>query len=203
MRRCCCRCAMPDRPTRCGGCRGSRCSTCRGRSPIGADISGRLVDPQIRGSLKADGARIESAVTGMVVERIQAQGRFAGPRLVLSADQRNDAGRRLDLPAAGRSISPAARPALDLKFDASRARLLDRDDIAATVTGPLAIRSSGKGGTISGKLRLNSGRFTLGRASAAASVPQLKVRNVGQDAGHGDRACAAAAVEARRRPCRR
>ena len=39
---------------------------------IGADISGRLVQPQIRGSLKADGARLESAVTGMVIERIQA-----------------------------------------------------------------------------------------------------------------------------------
>src|SRR4029453_2590558 len=63
----------------------------------------------------------------------------------------------------------------------NRARLLDRDDIAATVTGPLAIRSSGEGGTISGKVSLNSGRFTLGRASAAASVAQLNVRNVGQD----------------------
>jgi translocation and assembly module TamB len=70
---------------------------------------------------------------------------------------------------------------LDLKFEANRARLLDRDDIAATVTGPLAIRSTGQGGTISGKLRLDNGRFTLGRASAAASVPQLVVRNVGQD----------------------
>ena len=36
---------------------------------IGADIGGRLVDPQIRGSLKADGARLESAVTGMVIEQ--------------------------------------------------------------------------------------------------------------------------------------
>ncbi|HET9397928.1 MAG TPA: translocation/assembly module TamB, partial [Sphingomicrobium sp.] len=49
---------------------------------VGADIGGRLVDPQIRGSVKADGARLESPVTGTVVERIQAQGRFAGPRLV-------------------------------------------------------------------------------------------------------------------------
>ncbi|HEY0629510.1 MAG TPA: translocation/assembly module TamB, partial [Sphingomicrobium sp.] len=51
---------------------------------VGADIGGRLVDPQIRGSIKADGARLESAVTGTVIERIQALGRFAGPRLVLS-----------------------------------------------------------------------------------------------------------------------
>lgn len=147
---------------------------------IGADISGRLVDPQIRGSLQANGARIESAVTGMVVERINASGRFSGPRLVLSGISGSTPG--------GGSVSgggvvdfSGGKAGLDLKFEANRARLLDRDDIAATVTGPLAIRSSGQGGTISGKLRLDNGRFTLGRASAAASVPQLKVRNVGQD----------------------
>ena len=148
---------------------------------VGADISGRLVDPQIRGSLKADGARLESAVTGTVIEQLQAQGRFAGPRLVLSSVSGSTPGGGT-LTGNGTVDFSGGKAALDLKFDASRARLLARDDIAATVTGPLAIRSSGEGGTISGNLRLNSGRFTLGRASAAASVPQLKVRNLGQDA---------------------
>ena len=64
-------------------------------------------------------------------------------------------------------------PALDLNFTAAKAQLLDRDDIAATVTGPLTIKSDGRGGRIAGNLRLDKGRFTLGRASAAASVPQL------------------------------
>jgi translocation and assembly module TamB len=148
---------------------------------IGADISGRLVDPQIRGSLKADGARIESAVTGMVVERMQAQGRFAGPKLVLTGITGSTPGGG-SIAGSGTVDFSGGKAGLDLRFDASRARLLDRDDIAATVTGPLAIRSSGDGGTISGKVVLNSGRFTLGRASAAASVPQLQVRNVGQNA---------------------
>ena len=48
------------------------------------------------------------------------------------------------------------------------------------VTGPLKIRSDGQGGTISGNLQLDKGRFTLGRASAAAAVPQLAgARNAG------------------------
>ncbi|HET9397936.1 MAG TPA: translocation/assembly module TamB domain-containing protein, partial [Sphingomicrobium sp.] len=145
------------------------------------DIGGRLVDPQIRGSVKADGARLESPVTGTVVERIQAQGRFAGPRLVRSQLSGTTPGGG-SISGSGSVDFTGGKAGLDLKFNASRARLLDRDDIAATVTGPLAIRSGGDGGTISGNLRLNSGRFTLGRASAAASVPQLKVRNVGQDA---------------------
>jgi translocation and assembly module TamB len=148
---------------------------------VGADISGRLVDPQIRGSLEADGARLESAVTGTVIEQLQAQGRFAGPKLVLGAISGSTPGGGA-LSGSGTIDFTGGKAGLDLKFEASRARLLDRDDIAATVTGPLTIRSNGNGGTISGNLRLNSGRFTLGRASAAASVPQLQVRNVGQDA---------------------
>jgi translocation and assembly module TamB len=72
-------------------------------------------------------------------------------------------------------------PALDLRFQANSARLLARDDIAADVTGPVAIRSDGSGGTISGSLRLQRGRFTLGRASPTASVPKLAVRHVGVD----------------------
>ncbi|HMI41256.1 MAG TPA: translocation/assembly module TamB, partial [Sphingomicrobium sp.] len=50
---------------------------------IGADISGSLINPQIRGSLKSDNARIESAVTGMVVDHLASSGRFSGSRLVL------------------------------------------------------------------------------------------------------------------------
>jgi len=148
---------------------------------VGADISGRLVDPQIRGSLKADGARIESAVTGMVVERIQASGRFSGPRLVLTGINGSTPGGG-SVSGSGTVDFSGGRTGLDLNFQADRARLLARDDIAATVTGPIAIRSGGEGGTISGTLRLNDGRFTLGRASAAASVPQLRVRNIGGDA---------------------
>ena len=73
------------------------------------------------------------------------------------------------------------RALLDLDFNAREALLLNRDDIAARVTGPLRIRSGARGGTISGNLRLDKGRFLLGRASAAASVPRLQVRHRGLD----------------------
>ena len=148
---------------------------------VGADIGGRLVDPQIRGSLKANGARLESAVTGTVVEGITATGRFDGSRLILSGISGTTPGGG-SLSGNGSVLFTGGRTGLDLNFQASRARLLARDDIAATVTGPLAVRSTGVGGTISGKFHLDSGRFTLGRASAASSVPQLNVRNVGGDA---------------------
>jgi translocation and assembly module TamB len=70
---------------------------------------------------------------------------------------------------------------LNLSFNASQALLLNRDDVAARVTGPLQIKSDAKGGTISGDLRLNKGRFQLGKATAASTVPQLNVRESGLD----------------------
>ncbi|QDP20614.1 translocation/assembly module TamB [Sphingomonas xanthus] len=147
---------------------------------IGADIDGRLVDPNIKGSLRANGARLESAVTGTVIEAINAQGRFNDSRLVLSGISGTTPGGGT-ISGSGTVNFSGGRTGLELNFDAKRARLLQRDDIAATVTGPLSVRSTGVGGTISGKLRLDSGRFTLGQASAAASVPQLQARHVGRD----------------------
>ena len=43
---------------------------------IGADIGGRLVDPVIRGSLRTQAARLESPVTGMVIDQLAADARF-------------------------------------------------------------------------------------------------------------------------------
>jgi translocation and assembly module TamB len=76
----------------------------------------------------------------------------------------------------------AGRTALDRGFSVKQARLLDRDDVAARGTGPSESRSDGQNGTISGNLRLNRGRFQLGRASAASSVPRRQVRERSMDA---------------------
>jgi translocation and assembly module TamB len=147
---------------------------------IGADIGGRLVDPTIRGSVRTTSGRLESAVTGTIIEQLQVDGRFNGSRLIFS--------RLAGATTGGGSIEgngtvdfSGGVAALDLAFNANRALLLNRDDLAARVTGPLKIKSDGRGGTISGKLELNNGRFTLGRASAAAAVPQLQVQHVGLD----------------------
>ena len=94
------------------------------------NASGRLVDPRIRGSLRADGARLESAVTGTVIERIQARGRFSGPRLMLTGITGSTPGGG-SIAGSGNVDFSGGAAGLDLNFEASRARLLDRDDIAA------------------------------------------------------------------------
>ncbi|MEQ7873054.1 translocation/assembly module TamB domain-containing protein [Sphingomonas sp. ASV193] len=149
---------------------------------VGANIGGRLTDPVIRGAIAAQNARLESPVTGTVIEGLKAQGTFDGSRLLLSSLSGATPGGGAI--SGGGSIDFAGgAPALNLSFQAQKAQLLDRDDIAATVTGPLRIRSNGSGGTISGQLTLDSGAFTLGRASAASKVPQLGVRDVNVDPG--------------------
>ncbi len=148
---------------------------------IGADIGGRFVDPTIRGSLRAQNARIESAVTGMVVDGLAAEARFSGPQLLFTRIAGRTAGNGA-IDGAGKVTFSGGRSLLDLSFNARQALLLNRDDIAARVTGPLRIRSGAEGGTISGQLRLDKGRFQLGRASAAAAVPRLQVSHRGLDA---------------------
>jgi translocation and assembly module TamB len=147
---------------------------------IGADIRGRMVDPLIRGSLRTQNARIESAVTGMIIDGLAAEARFSGPQLVFTRIAGRTSGSGA-IDGSGRVTFAGGRSLLDLNFNARQALLLDRDDIAARVTGPLRIRSGADGGTISGNLRLDRGRFQLGRASAAAAVPRLQVRHRGLD----------------------
>ena len=99
---------------------------------IGADIGGRLVDPTIRGSLRTQNARLESAVTGMVIDQLAADARFSGPQAGVQPDRA--AGR-----GGGGSIDGQRHGHLLGRPDAcststsraSQALLLNRDDIAA------------------------------------------------------------------------
>ena len=68
---------------------------------------------------------------------------------------------------------------IDLNLHAQNAQLLNRDDIRTSVTGDIAIRSDGDGGSISGRVQVTQGRFTLGAMNAAAQIPQLNVRERG------------------------
>lgn len=145
---------------------------------IGADVSGRLAAPIIRGSVQTTKARLESAVTGTILTNLDARGRFDGSRLVVD-EMRASAG--TDGSVSGRgsfNLAAAEGFGIDLALNAERAILLNRDDIGATVSGPLTIRTTGRGGVISGEVRLDRSRFVLGQASAAATIPRLKVTEI-------------------------
>ncbi|QIL02722.1 translocation/assembly module TamB [Sphingomonas sinipercae] len=153
-----------------------------GPAAIGADIGGTLVNPVIRGSVRTSNARLESPVTGTVIEQLATQGRFQGSALILDRISGRTPGGGTIVGAGSVSFA-GGTTALDLSFNAANALLLNRDDVAGRVTGPIKIKSGGQGGTISGNLRLNEGRFTLGRASNAARVPRLAIQHRGLDEG--------------------
>jgi len=145
---------------------------------VGADMSGRLSDPQIRGSVRTENARLESAVTGTVLTQMKATGRFGGSRLVID-DFSARAGEGGTISGRGRFDLASARGfGMDLALQAQNAVLLNRDDIGATVTGPLTIRSDGAGGEIAGDVVLNRSRYQMGRATAQAAVPRLNVTEI-------------------------
>ncbi|HEU4697149.1 MAG TPA: translocation/assembly module TamB domain-containing protein [Sphingomicrobium sp.] len=157
---------------------GSEVIDLSGPLAVGADVSGSFANPVIRGALKTQNARLESPVTGMVIQQVAAQARFSGPQLIFSQISGTTPGGG-SVSGSGSVTFSEGRTALNLAFNATQALLLNRDDVAARVTGPLRLRSDGQGGTISGELKLNKGRFQLGRASAAAAVPQLNVTETG------------------------
>ncbi|BAV64359.1 translocation/assembly module TamB domain-containing protein [Sphingobium cloacae] len=140
-----------------------------------ADVRGTMGEPVIAGTFSTDNVAINSPVTGMRLSGVKAQGRFSGDRLFISsfaATARNGG----SVTGSGSfTFKGTAGVGMDLALQADNATLLERDDLAATVTGPITLRSDGSGGTIGGDLKLIKSRFTLGRAAAAAQLPQLKV----------------------------
>ena len=142
---------------------------------MSADARGTLGNPVISGSLSTDSAAINSPVTGMRLNAVKARGRFSGAQLVISefsATARNGGA----VTGAGNfTFAGIGGVAMDLRLQADNAALLERDDIAATVTGPITLRSDGSTGTVGGDLILNRSRFTMGRAAAVAQIPELRV----------------------------
>jgi translocation and assembly module TamB len=151
-----------------------------GNVAAGANMQGTLAAPVIAGAVSTSNAALTSPVTGMRLSNFTAAGRFNGSQLVLnsiSGTARNGG------QVTGRGtfdISSVQGVAMDIALQANNAELLNRDDLGATVTGPITIRSSGNGGVIGGQFEVVRSRFSLGRAAAVAQIPQLKITNKNQ-----------------------
>ncbi|NIJ08033.1 translocation and assembly module TamB [Sphingomonas vulcanisoli] len=146
---------------------------------VAADVGGTLDNPQIKGTLSTSAGKLESSATGTVVQNIRASGRFDGSRLILDQMAGTTAGGGQVSGRGAFDFSNARGVGIDIALDTRDAQLLNRDDIAATVTGPLTIKSDGIGGTIAGTFALSKGRYRLGSA-AAAQVAHLNVVDVNQ-----------------------
>jgi len=148
---------------------------------VAADATGSLADPVIQGSIASSALRLQSPLTGTDVRNIAVRGTFAGSRLQLTsfAGTARNGGAVSGSGTIDLSNMGAGRgPALDLRLAARGAELLSRDDMAATVTGPLRVVSDGVGGTIAGRVFVTEARWNLGRASASTELPNVKTREI-------------------------
>jgi translocation and assembly module TamB len=146
---------------------------------LGADVTGRVSDPVIRGTIRATGARIESPATGMVLTGVNAVARFGnGSKLVLDSLSAN-AGQGGRVTGSGVIDLAASRGfSMDVALEANQAVLLARDDFSATLTGLIRLNSNGSEGIISGDVMLNKSQFRLGRMKAVQALPRLNVREI-------------------------
>ena len=154
--------------------------------PVAAsmDVNGSLANPQIEGLVRTSNARLESPLTGTVVSNIKTVARFDGSRLILP--------KVTGVTAGGGSVSgsgsfnfavePGEGIGIVMDVNAEQAALIARDDFAATVTGPIKIRSSQEGGLISGNVTLNRSFFRFGQASAIANLPDIRTREINRRA---------------------
>ncbi len=156
---------------------GSDAFSVSGPVAIAADIRGSLVDPSIRGTFRTNAARIESAATGTVLTGVQATGNFNGSRLVIPSFTAAT-GRSGSVTGSGTVDFAGATPSLDFQMEARAASLLARDEVGATVTGPIRIRSERGSGIVTANVKLDRSSFRLGQARAAAAVPRLNVREI-------------------------
>jgi len=159
---------------------------------ISANAGGTLADPQIQGTLEARNASLQSPVTGLALTGVTAHGTFNGAQLTLDDLSGRTAGNGTLRGTATFDISFERGIGMDIAMQAERAVLLDRDDVGATVTGPLRIRSSGNGGVISGNLDVVASRFMLGQAAATAEIPQLRLVELNRSGEEVERTRAAA-----------
>lgn len=152
-----------------------------GEISVAANARGTLRDPIVRGSLAGDSLRVQSALTGTNIGDVRARGTFEGSRLRLTSFA--------GTAANGGSVSGSGTvdlsnmgggrgPSIDLRIAARNARLLDRSDMAASVTGPLRIVSSGIGGTIAGRVRVDDARWQLGNAATEVELPDIETREI-------------------------
>ena len=147
---------------------------------VAADVTGSIARPQVRGSVASTNMRVQSALSGTDLRNVKARGRFTGSRLFLSSFSGTTKGGGSVSGSGSIDLSGLATrgPGIDLRIAADTALLIDRDDMAATVTGPLRIVSDGQGGTIAGRLAIDKARWQLGRAVGPAALPVIKTREI-------------------------
>ena len=150
--------------------------------PLGAvaNVTGTIDAPVLNGALAAKGLRVRSSLIGADIQNLEATGSFDASHLSLQhfTGSTSNGGKVEGSGTIDLSALATKGVGLDLRMAASNAQLIRRDDMSATVTGPLRVISAGNGGTIAGRVRIEQASWALGKASTAVELPTIKTREI-------------------------
>lgn len=144
---------------------------------IGADFTGHLAAPQIRGLIRGKALRYENTAFGTVVDQLDLDSRFTDTRLdIVSLTGR--AGNSGTVGASGYADLAADKGfPIDIRVKLAKARLAWSKSIDATVSGTVAVTNDkAKGALIAGDLVLDRTRYNILRPAAAEVVELDGVR---------------------------
>lgn len=149
----------------------------RGPLAISADVNGILGNPQLTGTARSEGARVEVTALGSVIDKASLDARFTASRLELVRFG-GQVGRNGSISGTGGIDLAADRGfPMDIRLTMKNAQLVKRDDLTATASGNVRIATDEFGGVVSGKLKIDEARYQLGRATVA-NVPVLPVTEI-------------------------
>ena len=147
----------------------------RGPISISADINGDVGDPKLTGTMRSEGARVESTALGAVIDQVSLDSRFINSRLELTRFSGRVGSDGSITGTGGIDLSAERAFPMDIRLQLKNAKLVNRDDFTGSATGNIRIATDPYGGVFSGKLNIDKATYRIGRSTTIA-VPMLAVR---------------------------
>ncbi|MBC7521462.1 MAG: translocation/assembly module TamB domain-containing protein [Sandarakinorhabdus sp.] len=146
----------------------------QGPLSIVADVGGQLGDPRLNGTMRSQGARVESTAPGAGFDQVSLDSRFTNSRLELTrfSGRAGDGGSFSG--TGGIDLSAEHSFPIDVRVQLKNAKLANRDDFTGVATGNIRIATDAYGGVFSGKLRIDRATYRIGRTNLV-TVPMLGV----------------------------
>ena len=146
----------------------------RGPIAIAADVTGDVGDPKLTGTLRSEGARVESTALGAVIDQVSLASRFSNSRLELTRFSGRVGSDGSISGTGGIDLSAERAFPMDIRLQLKNAKLVNRDDFAGSASGNVRIATDEYGGVFSGNLVIDRAVYNIGRSNIV-TVPTLYV----------------------------
>ena len=143
-------------------------------------ITGSLTTPHLQGPLILADGRLQAMATGTTLTDIQLQLALADSQLVVESGSARDGGSgQLQLSGHGDWLDSQS---FVLELLLKEARLLQRDDIQATVSGTLQAKGDRQAIQVGGRLQVDRGQLDIPKAKPAGEKEVLAVEEINRSA---------------------